>query len=226
MDHLACEILETIEAFRKQGRPKMDSTTGKPFSRVQLGNELFQGDVDIPDWSFLQPPVDFEMQHHLTKIAQHYHLPEGLSPDNLQTYALLLTRRKDMSEAARLDKMTAICDALIVANPALQRLQCDTARFWTAYHVVMGVASAFNIDDIQHFLNGQGKPEPAGVRMENSLEFKSLTSVFNRYAAARHMAPDLDMFWVASPTTLQNIRDQFVKKRSKPAAAHPRRKAG
>ena len=198
MDDLAREILETIEAFKKQGQKKHDSRTGVLCSNVLFENTVlkFSYEVKIPDPEFEQPPVLFEKKYGFQGISRQYCLPKGLSCADLQIYALLLQRRIDTTQEQRLGKMTEVWDALITRNLSLERLRGNPEDSDTLFHIIMGVASAFNVNDIQHYIVSG---ESAHREMEESSLFKKLCTVFNN--------ENPDLRWVASPETLQMIYD-------------------
>lgn len=161
-----------------------------------------------PDRDFCQPAADFEKSHGLTGIAQQYNLPEGLSPRDLQSYAMLSWRWAANSVAAQpLEKITEVWNLLAAYNPELKKLVYDPQDKDTLYHMIMGVASAYNIDDIQHFI-ANPTSSYKGWEMEASPEFIKLTEVFNRCAAPER----LKMEWVAAPATLQSIQGKILKK--------------
>jgi hypothetical protein len=182
------DILDAIAAYRKQAGELIS-----PAFDIVLNNKLYQ------------PPVDFENTYGLDGISQPYLLPEGLTSADLQTYALLI-RQTEITAVQRLGKMTAVWGILAAYNPELEKLSYQPQDAGMLYHMVMGVASAFNVSDIQHFISSPSKVK-ARV-MENSPEFIKLTDVFNRYAASGQ--PNFK--WVAAPATLQLIQDKIISK--------------
>jgi hypothetical protein len=183
MKEVTQKILDALAAYRKQAAEWIC-----PSFDVVINNRL------------CQPPVEFEKTCGLAGISQHYILPEGLTSADLQTYALLLGQTET---GQRLEKLTEVWDALVSCNPELKKISSSPRGAVSLYHRVMGVASAFNISDIQHFISSPGAK---AQEMEKSPEFKKLTEVFNRYAAPEK----LNLKWVAAPETLRLIQNKVI----------------
>ncbi len=221
MDDLTQEILETIAAFQKKGRKKTCPLSGKKYIGVKFYEPAAKQyiEVRVPDPDFWQPAVSFENEYRLQGVAQQYRLPKGLSAVDLETYAVLLSCRKDLAAEQCHDKMTDLWSALIARNPTLKKIDFSPEDSAALFKMIMGVASAFNADDIQYFIrnfiSGTENPE---LKMCASPEYKKLETVFNRYASNQKSpaAPkrELRLSWVASPLTLRLIRHQMMKRRA------------
>jgi len=183
MGGLTSEILNTLAAHPEQVR--------------ELGK------------SFRQPPVDFEKKYGLIGISQYYRLPEGLSSAALDSYSVLL--HKNFPEEQGLMKMNEAWDELKELNLILKKINYDAGNISMMYNLLMGVASAFNIRDIQHFISD---PRAAGSKMRASAEFGSLVQIFN-YASR---PAEFGFGWVASPKTIAYIREQAESKKIPPAS--------
>lgn len=159
-----------------------------------------------------QPAVDFERRFGLTEIAGRYTMPEGVTASDLQAYALLF---KSRDPVAALDGLIRVTEVLKELNPELHVLRYNQENVMSVFHIVMGVASAFNTDDMQHFLDSTGY---AALKMQSSPEYGSLCRAFNKAATNQ----PLNMQWVASPSTLTEMRRQFKAKiKNNPAAKGP-----
>ncbi|MCE9507290.1 MAG: hypothetical protein K8R48_03100 [Alphaproteobacteria bacterium] len=190
MDDMTRDTLAGITACLKQWRDEHEAVFG-----------------EIPDRDFCQPPVDFEKKYSLTGVSQRYRLPEGLSPRDLQNYALLSWRKESLTVAEQQERLAGVWHLLTAYNPELNKVLHDPQDTDTLFHAIMGVASAFNIEDIQGFISSATQPHRAW-EMEKTSEFIKLTEVFNHYAI-----PDrLNLRWVASPVTLRSIRDKIIRK--------------
>jgi hypothetical protein len=190
MDDMTRNTLEEITACLKRWREEHEALFG-----------------DKPDSGFYQPPVEFEKKHNLTGISQWYSLPAGLSPRDLQSYALLSWRKENLTAAEQQERLAGVWHLLTAYNPELKKIIHDRQDTDALYHAIMGVASAFNIKDIQGFISNSTQPHRAW-EMEKTPEFIKLTEVFNRCAGPE----GLNLKWVAAPATLRLIRGKVLKK--------------
>jgi hypothetical protein len=204
MSRLAKEILNTISAAEKNGKKIKDQRSGVFCTEVKLpGRSLL-----IPDPNFSQPPVSFENKHGLSGISRSYQLPPYVTARDLQNYCIL-TYMGDMTDKECRQKLQSLWRSLKFYNPSLRPLQYNPSSTKDLYHLAMGVASAFNEEDIQAFVLGSG---PQAMKMWESKKYKKLTKVFNKYAGKKAKSEDLALYWVATPATLKVIKDQFKEK--------------
>lgn len=169
-------------------------------------------DGPFPPETRSQPAAEFEACFGLTDIACHHVLPDGITANELEAYARL--QWADCASPEALDNLNRMLDVLKELNPALNALAYDNMHFMSVYHLVMGVASAYRVEDIRYFLSGEDLRARA---MEATDEYKSLCDAFNAAAAGK----DMNMQWAAAPSTLVKMRDQFLAKakNNPPAAA-------
>jgi hypothetical protein len=204
MDSRTREILETIEAFRKQGVKKLNPKTGAEYSAVKFPLPGFNKplEIAIPAQNFRQPSVECEKRWGLRGISGNYRMPEGLTHADLETYALLLAYSGAMPEAARTQKLARAWALLEDVNPVLKEIRADRRDGDSLHFMLNGVASAFSVSDIQYFIDHQDK-EPA------RLMWQSETYIFNKAAK-----PDesRELQWAASPRTLRKITRQMERK--------------
>jgi hypothetical protein len=190
MDDHKHALVETIAARLKQWREDHAALFG-----------------EIPDRVFCQPAADFEKTYGLTGISQQYNLPEGLSSRDLQSYAMLSWRKEDLTAAEQHERLAGVWRLLASCNPGLDKIAHDPRNTDALYHMIMGVASAYNIDDIRRFTSNSVQAHMAR-EMEKTPEFIKLAEVFNRHAAPER----LNLKWVASPETLRSIQDKIISK--------------
>jgi hypothetical protein len=209
MDHLAREILETIEFLCKKGTRSFNPETGTYCTSLPYPNSVMGPTfvLQIPYPYFCQPPVDFEKKQRLRGMSSTYRLPEGLTAGQLQDFSLLMREREDLTPRQKLDKMTEVWKTLTDHNPALKTLRYNADDFFHLYHLILGVASSFNRIDIQNFMDLIGKVPPA-LHMNKSPEYKNLAQSFYQATA--------DMHWVAAPESLLAIHDQLKRKSARP----------
>lgn len=157
MDELVREIREKIEECRQKGRPAVSKKTGEPVSLFETRYRGTICDTEIPNTHFSRPPVDFEKKSGLTGIAGQYHMPAGLTPSDVQTYSILirnLTFQEDYTVEECLGKLTELHQALIGRNSQMEQIRYNPLDPHTVFDIILGVASGFNIKDIQHYIDG------------------------------------------------------------------------
>lgn len=170
----------------------------------------------IPDPYFSQPPLDVERKHHFNNIAQRYQMPEDIPARDLQSYAVFLFHEyrsgmsRDNEIAARIDRLY---DSIIEKNPVLAAVPIYKDSLEQKYHVVMGAISAFNLDDIQHFVSGKtgivSRKNPAWQVMNQRLEAKGI-----------------ETFWVPSMQTMRRMSQQKFEQECAKALKSPGRLFG
>ena len=200
MRHLSKKILSTIEEFKLQGKTQDGLTTLQmPF----VTDEVFFIDINIPDPYFSQPAVEFEENYNVKGISQNYILPQGISADTLQSYMLINRFRTDIDQKEKIKNSNAVYKTITKLNPVLKKINDKIENNDQKYFLIMGVASAFNLDDIDTFIFRKSLKTPVD-KMESSLEFKNLTATFNRYN--KDEGAELELYWIAAPQTLKTIR--------------------
>lgn len=174
---------------------------GRAFDRARLP-EAVQHD---------QPALRFQQAQRLSHVAGDYAMPAGLDARDVEAYVLSVfwAARNDHigagEMAGRLQKITA---KLLQLNPQLNDLRFDRAAARSCFDVCMGVTSVFNLDDIQHFIDGK-------------VGYVSLKDPAYRAQHNRILAACGHMHWVPSPATMTRIETQLQDRK---AASAPVRK--
>jgi hypothetical protein len=227
VNDLSQEILKTLEDFRRRGTEERDSVTGETFFSLEIQRPVrrFPCKICFPDPNFNQPAVNFEKKHRLAGISGQYMLPEKITSEMLQAYALFVHGDPDMPVSECHERLETTWKHIGILNPALAAVLVDRRNTDSLFHAVMGVASAYNADDIEHFLTEKKrysltKKDPPGVKMHRSPAFLKLTDTFNKSAVTT--GESLVLYWIASPQTLEKIETQFrpghIRKNIPPAA--------
>ena len=150
-------------------------------------------------FSSYQPAIMFEESENISGIAHHYILPDGYDDWSLE-------REIDYNLRSLDDKLDLL-DDLAVLNPELLELDYDRDDYEDVKNILYGVTSAFNLDDIQFFLNSGDTP----------------SSLKKRYveAQAYQSALDIRLHWIPAPKTLQKIAVAMGKDENwRPEAPH------
>lgn len=229
MQTLSAHILGTIEDFRRQGQKMFDPDIGAECSVLTFFSDSTHTqttEVCIPNIDFHQPAVLFERKYGLTGISQQYTLPDGVSAADLQTYMILLYHREDMTLEEKNIHSRELYNELVTLNPSLQNIQVDLQNFEQTNYLICGIASAFNVKDIQQFLedtaaNDAGLGPAPNIKMSQHPSFDSLSAIFNKHAPP-HQPLMRALGWTASPETLQLIEQKFLEK--KPPSPAPAEK--
>lgn len=209
MDDLAREIKALIEDCKAKGKRRPDpATTGRDISwfRTRDPGRGLEWETPIPDPEFSQPPRTVEKEHGFTGIAGRYHLPEDLSAEDIQTYSILvrnLAWQGDYSIEDCLGKLSELHQALVGRNPELADIRYNPQDPHAVYDIVLGVASAFNVADIQHFLNMNPESEPNYHASLRDPDWKKLHDALR--------ARGVDPFWVPARQTLENMHLQSLQ---------------
>ncbi len=146
---------------------------------------------------FHQPPVDLEREQGFKGIAGHYKLPEGLRPSELQGYGEILrhaAQAGELSVEAMNEKFDEVLLSLASRNPQLAKL--DPGADWLGrYNIVLGIASEFNVKDIQFFIDTFPDIVPQGDNGEYTKLWENLRG--------------LPLVWMPAPDTLISIATQM-----------------
>lgn len=146
---------------------------------------------------FHQPPVDLEREHGFKGIAGNYKLPEGLKASELQGYGEILRHAAQAGELS-VDEMNEKFDEVLLSlaarNPQLAKL--NPGDDWLGrYNIVLGVASEFNVKDIQFFLDTFPDIAPKDDQ--------------GHYARLWENIRGLPLIWMPAPDTLISIATQM-----------------
>lgn len=149
---------------------------------------------------FHQPPVDLEREHGFKGIAGNYKLPEGLKASELQGYGEILrhaAQAGELSVEEMNEKFDEVLLSLAARNPQLARL--DPGEDWLGrYNIVLGIASEFNPQDIQFFLDIYPDIAPKDDG--------------GHYAKLWENIRGLPLVWMPAPDTLISIATQMQGK--------------
>ncbi len=212
MDNIARDISATLAYFKRRGMSCVDAKTGLSYSEVLP--PLTAVTLKISDIRFHQPAAIFEKRHGLSGIARHYILPESVSPQDLETYALLMRHRNDISRDSFSRRMAEVACALVARNPDLGAINCDTQKDpYAHYTLIQGVASGFNPDDIAYFLACAAEGHRPYTSMVETEAYKNLCATFNAASSPG---------WALAPKTLARIEAQLREKSAAaPSAGKP-----
>lgn len=197
----AARLAREIHSYSEQNKAtlaiRIDAETGQKMM-------LFSGMLVEVDFS--QPAIDTEKQYNLTGIAGNYVLPRGVDAEMLQDYVINLrednyTNRMTVDE--RFQRMDDLIEALEQLNPALQGLTYNRDSMGDIYSVALGVASAFNLKDIQHFLNMSQTGKPNYLASLDIPEWKSIHNILRQ--------SDVEFYWVPAQETMHDILRQTQK---------------
>lgn len=146
---------------------------------------------------FHQPPADLEREHGFIGIAGHYKMPAGLTPAQLQGYGEILrhaAQAGELSTDAMNEKFDEVLLALAARNPQLAKL--DPGTDWLGrYNIVLGVASDFNVKDIQFFLDTYPDITPKDDKGQYTQLWENIRG--------------LPLVWMPAPETLIDIATQM-----------------
>ena len=200
MEALAREMLDTIEAFKA----KADQTDVRPDGRVvsvqttrtPSGGLLY---LYLPPRSFSQPPLELEEGYGFRNLAGHYKMPDGITAADLQSYGQVMLHaqmRDEITNREMQQKLQRVIDRLTELNPQLKELRPDPHDFDARYDTVLGIASDFNVKDMNFWLSGN----TGTVAQQNPVWNAMETSIIGR---------GIPLKWVASMDTLQSVDAQL-----------------
>ena len=199
MDDLTRDILQTIEFYKAEATPVTSARHGTYYCLAAICPVLgMEVKISFPRPMFHRPPLQTEARYGLRDIAGHYKLPAGLDPIDLQSYVEIMahaTRSGEISAELMNDRFDELLTAITARNPALEKLRLDPADVEARYDALMGIASDFNVADIQHFLDTKN----ADAVGDPSLE------AFNQKLGNNFWMP-----WIPAPETLMRMEQQFT----------------
>jgi hypothetical protein len=180
------------------------------------------------DHGWKMPAHDFERESGVKGIARDYLMPEGhtmqsvgerfiggMASVNVQNILLrydyqvmrTLFQKAVSGESAWENKMLKTLDEIIELNPELQAIQYGKTSIDETYHVLCGLCSGFNPDDINHYLSG--------CRNGRTPEY------FDARVYARMLGDKIgfDFLWIPSSATTEKIKAHFGLENWEPSAA-------
>jgi hypothetical protein len=107
--------------------------------------------------TFTQPAIAFEKATGLNGISQTYRLPGDVTIREIQGLADVLrvmAKRGEMPQETATDHLRRVAAAIEALNPDIVALRFDRDNPQKLFDVLLGVASAFNPQDIQYYLDG------------------------------------------------------------------------
>lgn len=227
MDEMVLEIKETIEAWRARGHLL---TLGEKRAWIKafephrapdgpiLSLEAWEGVVlfqtfhpetrkllrqsFVPNPHFSQPAIDAERRYGLSGIGRQYRMPEGLTPQELESYSSIVCHavtHGEMSGEDALCRFQRVKAALSMLTPELQTLAFDEQNVYIFGDFFNGIASAFNVSDIQSYLVNITGHVTGNISGYGEME-------------SRLALQGYDFSWVPSMKTLQEIDLQISEK--------------
>lgn len=211
MDDLVRDIHETLRHYESLAEKKTHAS-GRIYYSLSADCPSYGARVTVsfPRPTFHQPPRDAETQYGLTGLAAHYVMPAGLKPVELQAYAEVLghaVRAGDLSLTEQQEKLGEVFLALEARNPVLAQLRLDPLQEDALQDALIGIASDFNVTDMQRFHDTQGLDDlTTAVAMDFNKKF-----------------PGVALNWLPAPETFEKVTAQLEAKRAvsntpKPAA--------
>lgn len=198
MDPQVRNILETVERYKAKADVIEQQSDGSPrhtlMTRSPGGSLLY---LYLPPRRFVQPPRILEERYGLSGLAGHYKMPEGLKAADLESYAQVMSHaqmRGDITNREMQKKLQDAIDLLAAHNPELKNLKPGSHDFDARFDILMGVASDFNVKDIQFYLDGNSggvaRQNPAWAALESKIQSR------------------VPMAWIPSMDTMQKIDAQ------------------
>lgn len=147
---------------------------------------------EIATWDF--PAHKFEQQTGITDIAQTWQTPKGLTLAELGVSWRNRFRESATSDSAEFPNAQMLKEfaEIVRLNPQLKSLDCDLNEQGIMYHIILGVASGYNFDDIQWFLD-QNQARIKQDEYIRSLSEEKLDKLFfEKFGITRDEAANLD----------------------------------
>jgi hypothetical protein len=174
---LVREAYATVRRYRRLAEERKVGADGKTYYVLQTKSGVSTIPLYLPLRSFRQAPLELEKKFGLSNIAGRYKMPKRLSAQKLQEYTQVLWHaemRGDITEDQMLEKMGLMRALLEVQNPEIKKLKIQPDDRFGLYDVLLGVASDFNIRDIQSWLDGNTgtvvRKDPAWQTLNVKLE--------------------------------------------------------
>lgn len=142
-----------------------------------------------------EPARHFEEAYGLSGIAEKYDFPEGLSARKIE---------KDGYWKKDHPTLSQLWAQLVDRNPRLNAVTLREDSRLDLSHAVQGVASGFNVNDINFFLELDRKGVPAGAYLDKNAETREI------YDWIRKETGRDDIRWVPSPPTFREIKRQLL----------------
>ena len=221
-ENIVQEVKDTIQDFRNKWQGHFD---GIPIDRIRknFGNDGFEAVFRFlyedrwPEMALSKPAQEFEIKHGFKGLSHEYILPTGLTCNDLQSYTMILEyqeKKAGLSVQEYLDKMENLFLAIAEKNPELKDLRYKKIKSNDLYgnnrceldDFIMGVASAFCLDDIKMCLNSENWPTFSHV--DEALKERNKTHP-GIYSLTKEMEKlYTDMEWTTSIPTLKKIKEQ------------------
>lgn len=209
MDDLTREILHFIDRYRAKAAKAGGLTDSNHMLLHAIALDPRGLALPVPKNDFCQPPMVLEEKTGLRGLGVDWKMPAGLRPVELQIYGMLLAHAMecgDLSRAQGQGRMFEACMALAVRNPPLQALRLDGKDTRKLYDVMLGVASGFNVDDMQHYLDGK-----VFYISQRDPEWQSRNTQLGGLLQGHHIG------WVMSIATMDAALAQLAAPAAKPA---------
>jgi|GEM_PF-6209004 len=159
---------------------------------------------DPDDWGY--PSQNFENETGARGVAHWYVMPEGETV--LDTAKRMIPYLNEIEDKAEYMDAAQNCIAeLEKYNPEMLDIDYDTNNGTQLAHVLLGVLSSFNVDDIQFFIDTTPKlNEPYDPVMGMLGRGQIYRLMLNKIYTNMH---DVHGEWMLSPKTFDRLRDHF-----------------
>jgi len=207
MDDLVRDIHETLQHYQTLAEKKTHAS-GREYYSLSAECPAYGAMVTVsfPRPTFHQPPLDAEEKYGLSGIAGRYAMPQGLKPVELQAYAEVLghaVRAGHISADVQQEKFEEVLTALTARNPGLAELRLDPTQEDALQDALIGIASDFNVTDMQRFHDTQGLDD---LTTEIAMDFNK-------------KFPGVALNWLPAPETFEKVTAQLEARQFKPAPA-------
>jgi len=187
--------------------------------KLSQKSKNYSYDADAPECTsgsgVHKPAVAFEVNSGVTGISGYYKFPNDMNPTEYERFV----EKSFYGKLLTPDVLSAMQDEwkiLKYINPSLKKIIVDTNNAGLLREVIEGVASLFNIDDINYFVDVQDNKKRVDIvsYSEENEEWKTLMDYVENKTG-------LHVAWVPSLRTLNTMKNKVdqigLKKGRKPS---------
>lgn len=171
---------------------------------VLLSDGQFWGHTQPGEKQFthMRAALDFQKALGLKDIGTEYVLPRNLSAEAMEREIRQRVKWDLIPMEERKKRALEYADAFTVLNPSLKPVRFNRDDLLQVWHVLLGVTSCFNPDDIDYFINNIDQLNTPQQNFSDKLK-RSLRSEFNVAA---------ELYWRPSEKTAQRVLEQMNAK--------------
>ncbi|MAE51254.1 MAG: hypothetical protein CMH27_05555 [Micavibrio sp.] len=157
--------------------------------------------IDTVEPGTFQPSAAFEQLNKISGIAEYYNFPFHQTADEYDQHIRLINVFAQSATPEVIRERQTQWHLLTGLNPQL--LTLDIQDMVELRHAIHGVASLFNPDDIQFYIDKKRLYRPVADTMRKDFEYAAL----REEALSNAVWPSIQ--WVPSPKTLNKIIQQL-----------------